>query len=655
MDIDAENVPPPVRIVTQATMRRLRLSAKDFVNRSDWRGAIAISTDWIIVVLCVMTYPLFGLLDSWLSIPIYLCAAVVLASRFRGVENLVHEAAHYNLFATRELNDQLECLFAIPIFRQVSDYRRVHVIHHQHLGDITLDPDIQRYERLGINKLPDNYLWIMFIRPLMGFHTVEYVQTTLRDFCVSKASRRSKLFFWLGAAGLLLVTGAWQLALLYWLLPFFVLLPIMRFWAESAEHAALDLTHEIASSRTNIGWLHRLILYPHEDGHHEAHHLYPAIPWYELPRAHRALMSDADFERYCVESHSVFSTFKQLQAPTTLTTSATEKRAQSRSDTAAGNDRELKRKNNERRLNNDMDKPEDASPKRLRAEEIRIAFIVTLVGMPLLIGAYLLVWALKPIDPLMIAAREFILAILLNIFPIAFLFAVSYIVVRRLRDVRAAQEQRELLDQLKTFIHIAIESCFKTHAAPCMIVYANWHDPRISEAIANARKKVEVVRGSGCDATQLMLDLQKASEKALDGIELNVYMLDPNGFYGPARVAELKKIPMSELESGRKIFRTSADEYRYKLELLSTGHPQLKLSIHTFDALPVLRMTVIDDEFIIFSWFPGGKDAADNSCFGIRKHPLHPENDRAFDDLLEQLKYIKRIAQATNKHECEAA
>lgn len=303
-------------------MKRLRRLAKDFHERSNVRGLTCVASDWLIISLCASSYLLIDHLGFWFWL-LYLLCATIIASRLRGLENLVHEASHYNLFSTRYLNDRLEILFAIPVFRLVKDYRASHTVHHRYLGDVTIDPDIQRYEKLGINALPNNYWWILFIRPLTGYMMIEYLQTTLTSFWISPTSRLAKSAFWLTFVLLVAVSGSWSFILLYWVVPFFVILPITRFWAEAAEHSALDLNIEVASSRNNIGLLHRWLLHPHNDGFHEVHHLYPSIPWYRLADANVSLMDDSYFQQYCIESHSVLTTFSQMAKPINLRNSQT--------------------------------------------------------------------------------------------------------------------------------------------------------------------------------------------------------------------------------------------------------------------------------------------------------------------------------------------
>jgi fatty acid desaturase len=293
-------------------IQQLHRIIRVYYQRSNSRGVCAVLTDWLIITLCwtICTLTFGSDLFFW----VYLCCAVLIASRIRGLENLVHEASHYHLFATRSFNDNLDVIFALPVFRTVKDYRASHMIHHKYLGDASRDPDLQRYIRLGIDDLPNqNWLWALFIRPLIGYHTIEYVQTTFLDFWRSSSLRLLKISFWMVVFVILTLTNQWLSFLLYWLIPLLVILPILRLWAEAAKHCNLDLSHEISSARSNIGFLHRWLIHPHNDGFHTVHHFMPSIPWYRLQKAYQRMLAEPVFNQYCIESHSMYSTFRQMR------------------------------------------------------------------------------------------------------------------------------------------------------------------------------------------------------------------------------------------------------------------------------------------------------------------------------------------------------
>ncbi|KAI4116197.1 MAG: hypothetical protein LQ345_003345 [Seirophora villosa] len=250
---------------------------------------------------------------------IYLLAVVIIASRIRALENLVHEASHNNLFQSATSHRRLQFLYAFPVFRIVEDYRRSHLVHHKHLGDPQKDPDIVRLFDLGLDKLPERPTWYLLGLPMTGFLTYEYLTTSFWEFWESSTSRSTKLFYW---TSVMLGVAYWDLYrifLAYYLVPFLVVLPVTRYWAEISEHLGLDLHGNFGSSRTNIGILHQWYLNPHNDGYHAVHHLCSQVPFHLLPKAHASLMeASEEFGRKSTISHGVLETFRQMKTAKTL-------------------------------------------------------------------------------------------------------------------------------------------------------------------------------------------------------------------------------------------------------------------------------------------------------------------------------------------------
>lgn len=96
-----------------------------------------------------------------------------------------------------------------------------------------------------------------------------------------------------------------------WGVPIFLMLPLLRFVAEAAEH-----DYELGRAETqvifnrtwsNLGWIHRWLFHPHNDGFHVVHHLYPYVPHHLLPSVYAFIMAnDSTFaERALVRTRLV--------------------------------------------------------------------------------------------------------------------------------------------------------------------------------------------------------------------------------------------------------------------------------------------------------------------------------------------------------------
>ncbi|KAL8810042.1 MAG: hypothetical protein Q9200_002898 [Gallowayella weberi] len=290
--------------------------ARRYRDRDAIKTFAAILNNYVVAFSCI---GMSEFAAGTLSLPrgvggaIYLLAVLIIASRMRALENLVHEASHNNLFQSPDSHRQFQFLYAFPVFKIVEDYRRSHLVHHKHLGDRQRDPDILRLFSLGLDQLPERPTWYLFGLPMTGFMTYEYLTTSFWEFWESSTSRSSKTIYWTLVMLGITYWDLYQSFLYYYVVPFLVVLPVTRYWAEISEHLGLDLRGEFGSSRTNIGALHQWYLNPHNDGYHAVHHLCSQVPFHLLPKAHTKLMeASEDFAQKTTFSYGLLDSFRQM-------------------------------------------------------------------------------------------------------------------------------------------------------------------------------------------------------------------------------------------------------------------------------------------------------------------------------------------------------
>ena len=325
----------PVHSEAQDYQHALKI-ANQFRRREDLKGLFAIMANYAVIGACVMAAE-----QNWVFCrAVYMAACLVISSRLRGFENLVHEASHYNLFTSPAMHYKLQGLYAFPVLRVLSDYRRGHLVHHQHLGDAARDPDLVRIRALGLDRVPEAPFYYLFALPLSGAIHWEYMATTFVEFWTSSEAYPGKAAFWAAVLGVAAFHDATARLLgLYYAVPFFLILPVLRYWAEAAEHLGLDLTGKFGNSRSNLGlahaWFstyplspvlpfyshhcrvklanHPSAVHPHNDGFHAVHHLHAQVPFHQLPTAHAALMEEsAAFRTRTVCSDGFIDTFLQM-------------------------------------------------------------------------------------------------------------------------------------------------------------------------------------------------------------------------------------------------------------------------------------------------------------------------------------------------------
>lgn len=258
------------------------------------KSIISIGTDWSLIVAS------FYLIQYSLMLsPI---ALLIIGSRQRALSNLTHDASHVNLFKNRKINDFISNLLcALPMFETVEHYRKSHTKHHQHLGDINLDPDSKSHLNYGYN---DSLPW-------KGDPLKNYLKITLNKDALKSSFLGSLLnlnlkgtlfviLWWIGIGSLIgtLSSATTLLSILgIWLLTKLTTYHAIRIFAEFLDHSGLKQKDVISFTR-NLphDGLFRFITHPNSDTFHIVHHLYPKIPHYNLARADKVLSQRSDYK-----------------------------------------------------------------------------------------------------------------------------------------------------------------------------------------------------------------------------------------------------------------------------------------------------------------------------------------------------------------------
>lgn len=268
---------------------------RELTRRRPWRVARDTAACWALIIAAYAAAAALG--TWWASV----AAAVVVGNRYYALYIIGHDGLHRRLFAGTARNDLFCDLFALgPIGAITRINNRNHLRHHQLLAT---DDDPDRHRHGCTNKSTR--------LQLLGYVTA--VTTVVRSVANVFGTRSAPpasapveeerpryrardiaiLLGWqaLLFAGLTLAFGWWAYLLLWWL-PVFVLAFLGDNLRSFVEHSHLEADTTADAHRlvtTCPSWLERQLLAPMQMNFHAAHHLWPSIPYYNLPAADAAM------------------------------------------------------------------------------------------------------------------------------------------------------------------------------------------------------------------------------------------------------------------------------------------------------------------------------------------------------------------------------
>jgi fatty acid desaturase len=273
--------------ILRAREHLARKDALAFLRRLERPRPLAALAHWLASWTAVAGACALVWLSAWWA-PV---ALVVIASRQRALENILHDSVHGNV--VRRPSRLFQLVVAAPVFESFKRYRRRHMQHHAHLGDPALDPDY-----FPAPARPSSTGWAVFrevaLRPSMWKASLFGALPHLAPLELAGV-----LGFWAvllvpvgiiaGPSAVLLVAGLWMLsrATTYHLLKCFV---------ELGDHyGGLTSGSLFGYARVYPGNALAPLLHPYNDRFHLTHHVLPQITMANLHRVHLLLL---DLEPY---------------------------------------------------------------------------------------------------------------------------------------------------------------------------------------------------------------------------------------------------------------------------------------------------------------------------------------------------------------------
>lgn len=286
------------RLVSPETVRRLSILRP-------WITVAHVFLEWVLIAAAIWaSYALFRW-NVYAGAAGYVVAWAWVGARQHALATLMHEGAHYRLFPRKWWNDLFAELFlAWPLMISVRAYRQHHFAHHRSPNNAD-DPDWTLRDdhdwefpksRAGLAKI--------FLFDALGLNIRDQMRFFNRYFY--PRGRRAWLdylswAYFAALAGALTYFSLWPLFIAYWAVPLLTSLKAILRMRTIAEHYGLAYDHPFRQTRTTYpGLLGKLLIGPKNIGLHLDHHLYPSVPFYNLPALHRELLQE---DRFRTQAH----------------------------------------------------------------------------------------------------------------------------------------------------------------------------------------------------------------------------------------------------------------------------------------------------------------------------------------------------------------
>ncbi len=223
------------------------------------------------------------------------CVALLMlfiATRMRGLNNIIHECSHATFAIDRSDNVLIGKTCASLLFNSFTVYRDEHLSHHKHIGDYENDLDLQGIKNLGLHDPLTTPVVLRHIAtPLVLRHLPYYLSLNL--------SRNDGFLFqvvqyaMIGAVSILTAVAPWT-GLLMLIVPFVFIYSALMYWADCMDHAGLVPTDDDLEASRNLlaPRLLRWLFFPRNDCFHLVHHLFPHVPARHLEASHKVLLDD---------------------------------------------------------------------------------------------------------------------------------------------------------------------------------------------------------------------------------------------------------------------------------------------------------------------------------------------------------------------------
>jgi fatty acid desaturase len=240
---------------------------------------------------------------------VYLLAIAIIASRQHALMVITHDGIHKRLSRKLKVNDGLaRYVAAFSVFISLAKWRFIHLYHHQYTYTAQ-DPDRAIFARYPLARHKFVRLLLCDICGLNVFSTLKYfidfpfgMADFNRRFLGQEREQQYQqvsdmsafLIFW----SVLLVGPVWMWGssaivwfVFYWLVPYCTFTQVFFRLRGAIEHGNVPDPQNLYL-QTRTYFIHPFFSFffaPKHVNYHLEHHLYPSVPFYNLPQLHAKL------------------------------------------------------------------------------------------------------------------------------------------------------------------------------------------------------------------------------------------------------------------------------------------------------------------------------------------------------------------------------
>jgi fatty acid desaturase len=291
----------------EANSGSLELGAAYPRNREEWRRSFAPEerarlaelhrpTVWtrakalVLLAIWIACAVVAVSVDSlWVRLPMWL----VIGFALHGLAVLMHEAAHRTFFRDPRLDRIAGFFLGLPVFFSCSCYRATHMLHHQY-ENTALDPDnlATAFKTRWLRHVVF-YGWFLIGTPGYIIYVTLIAPFRARGIQDKIACVAEPLLTVAFYAALFALAGRYHFGDVVangwaWALPFTVAIANIRGLAEHTQISQETPPDPIRSTRSLTS--NRFVsFFLNNQNYHLEHHLFPSMPWDNLPKV-RALM-----------------------------------------------------------------------------------------------------------------------------------------------------------------------------------------------------------------------------------------------------------------------------------------------------------------------------------------------------------------------------